>query len=649
MSVLSDTDRGSGQTLLRLRAGRTVKSPTAGQFIGAFIAEQGLMMDFPVLYSKTVLGRPFLMLALLLGVLVFFSANVSQFRLDASADSLLLEDDEDLRIFRQMSERYQTRSFIFVAFIPNQDLFANNTLNVIRRIKDQITALNGVESVVTLLDVPLLKQHEGSLSELASSYRTLESPLVDTDKARDELIISPIFSDLVISTDGKTTALQVNLAENTPLIALQAERDQLLSRSQQANFTVSEKKSLDRVTQAYVLAKHQADQHNHRLIEQLRGIMDQYRDHGQLVLGGVPMVADDMITFIRNDLFVFGCGVFLFLVLILSLIFRRPRWVLLPLISCVYAGLTMVGLLGFMGWPVTVISSNFVALMLIITMSMTVHLIVRYRQLERDEPGRSQQELVFKTTQKMFWPCLYTALTTIIAFGSLVFSDIKPVIDFGWMMSLGLGVTFLTCFLLFPVMLVLLGHASRTQIQTIRPFHFTLGLARLTVHHGRWILVLSAVLVGLSFIGIMRLEVENSFVNYFGEDTEIHRGLRVIDDQLGGTTPLDILIRFPEAERSVALEEEDEELKLLLGTTDTGDDQDYWFTPDKIELVKKAHDYIETVYGIGKVMSVASLIRVGEEINKGPFDAFELAIVYKRMPQNLKSTLIDPYISVADN
>ncbi len=606
-------------------------------------------MGFPALYSKTVLGRPFLMLALLLGVLIFFSANVSHFRLDASADSLLLEDDEDLRVFRQMSERYQIRSFIFVAFIPNQDLFAQSTLNVISQIKDQITALDGVESVVTLLDVPLLKQHKGSLLEIVSSYRTLESPLADREKARDELTVSPIFSDLVISADGKTTALQVNLAENTQLIALQAERDQLLLRSQQANFTVTKKKLFDRVKQAYVVAKHDADQHNHQLIEQLRGIMGQYRDHGQLVLGGVPMVADDMITFIRNDLLVFGCGVFLFLVLILSLIFRQPRWVLLPLISCAYAGLTMVGLLGFMDWPVTVISSNFVALMLIITMSMTVHLIVRYRQLERDEPGWSQQELVFKTTRKMFWPCLYTALTTIIAFGSLVFSDIKPVIDFGWMMSLGLGVTFLTCFLLFPVMLVLLGHASRAQIQTTRPFHLTLGLAQLTEHHGRWILVLAAVLAGLSFIGMMRLEVENSFVNYFDEDTEIHRGLRVIDDQLGGTTPLDILIRFPEAERSLALEEEDEELKLLLGATDTGGDQDYWFTPDKIELVKKIHDYVGTVYGIGKVMSVASLVRVGEEINKGPFDAFELAIVYKRMPQDLKSTLIDPFISVADN
>ena len=606
-------------------------------------------MGFPALYSKTVLGRPFLMLALLLGVLIFFSANVSHFRLDASADSLLLEDDEDLRVFRQMSERYQIRSFIFVAFIPNQDLFAQSTLNVISQIKDQITALDGVESVVTLLDVPLLKQHKGSLLEIASSYRTLESPLADREKARDELTVSPIFSDLVISADGKTTALQVNLAENTQLIALQAERDQLLLRSQQANFTVTKKKLFDRVKQAYVVAKHDADQHNHQLIEQLRGIMGQYRDHGQLVLGGVPMVADDMITFIRNDLLVFGCGVFLFLVLILSLIFRQPRWVLLPLISCAYAGLTMVGLLGFMDWPVTVISSNFVALMLIITMSMTVHLIVRYRQLERDEPGWSQQELVFKTTRKMFWPCLYTALTTIIAFGSLVFSDIKPVVDFGWMMSLGLGVTFLTCFLLFPAMLVLLGHASRAQIQTTRPFHLTLGLAQLTEHHGRWILVLAAVLAGLSFIGMMRLEVENSFVNYFDEDTEIHRGLRVIDDQLGGTTPLDILIRFPEAERSLALEEEDEELKLLLGATDTGGDQDYWFTPDKIELVKKIHDYVGTVYGIGKVMSVASLVRVGEEINKGPFDAFELAIVYKRMPQDLKSTLIDPFISVADN
>jgi predicted RND superfamily exporter protein len=647
--VLSDTDRDSGQTLIRRLACWTVKSPNAGPFSGTFVAEQGLMMDFPVLYSKTILGRPFLILALLLGVLIFFSANVSHFRLDASADSLLLEGDEDLRVFRQMSERYQTRSFIFVAFIPNQDLFAQSTLNVISQIKNEITALDGVESVVTLLDVPLLKQHKGSLSEIASGYRTLESPLVDTDKARDELIVSPIFSDLLISADGKTTALQVNLAENTQLIALQAERDQLLLRSQQANVTVSTKQSLDRVEQAYALAKDHADQHNHQLIGQLRGVMDQHRDHGQLVLGGVPMVADDMITFIRNDLLVFGCGVFLFLVLILSLIFRQPRWVLLPLISCAYAGLTMVGLLGFMDWPVTVISSNFVALMLIITMSMTVHLIVRYRQLERDEPGWSQQELVFQTTRKMFWPCLYTALTTIIAFGSLVFSDIKPVIDFGWMMSLGLGVTFLTCFLLFPVMLVLLGHASRAQIRTARPFHLTLGLARLTEHHGRWILVLAVVLIGLSFIGMMRLEVENSFVNYFGKDTEIHRGLRVIDEQLGGTTPLDILIRFPEAESSLALDEEDEELKLLLGTTDTGTDQDYWFTPDKIELVKKAHDYIGTVYGIGKVMSVASLVRVGEQINKGPFDAFELAIVYKRMPQDLKSTLVDPFISVADN
>ncbi len=244
------------------------------------------MTDFSVLYSKIILGRPVLMLVLLVGVLLFFSANVGHFRLDASADSLLLDGDEDLRVFRQMSERYQTRSFIFVAFIPNQDLFARGTLNVIGQIKNQIAALDGVESVVTLLDVPLLNQHQGSLSEIASSYRTLESPLVDIDKARDELIVSPIFRDLVISEDGKTTALQINLVENTQLIALQAEREQLLMQSQQANFTVSQKNLLDRVEQAYVLAKDHADQHNHELIGQLRGVMDQHRDHGQLVLGG---------------------------------------------------------------------------------------------------------------------------------------------------------------------------------------------------------------------------------------------------------------------------------------------------------------------------------------------------------------------------
>ena len=358
-----------------------------------------------------------------------------------------------------------------------------------------------------------------------------------------------------------------------------------------------------------------------------------------------------MVTFIKNDLLVFGIGVFVFLVVMLSIIFRKPRWVILPLLSCAFAGTLMIGLLGLVGWNVTVISSNFISLMLIITMSMNVHLVVRYRQLRNDLPDFNQQDLVMEMASKMVWPCFYTALTTIMAFGSLVVSGIKPVIDFGWMMTIGLTVTFVTTFLLFPALLVLMKKPELEQ-DKLDGFQMMHTLSVFTVNHGNKILLLSVVLVVVSGIGISKLEVENSFIDYFSKDTEIYRGLKLIDDKLGGTTSLDIILKFeeePEEELSGDLADEEDDFNFDFGGGAEGDPADYWFTPDKLDDVKKIHDYLEGLPAVGKVLSLASLIRVGEDVNQGEFDAFELAIVYKRMPEDLKSSMIDPYISIEDN
>ena len=311
----------------------------------------------------------------------------------------------------------------------------------------------------------------------------------------------------------------------------------------------------------------------------------------------------------------------------------------------------MIGLLGLVGWNVTVISSNFISLMLIITMSMNVHLVVRYRQLRNDLPDLNQQDLVMEMASKMVWPCLYTALTTIMAFGSLVVSGIKPVIDFGWMMTIGLTVTFVTTFLLFPALLVLMKKPELEQ-DKLDGFQMMHTLSVFTVNHGNKILLLSVVLVVVSGIGISKLEVENSFIDYFSKDTEIYRGLKLIDDKLGGTTSLDIILKFeeePEEELSGDLADEEDDFNFDFGGGAEGDPADYWFTPDKLDDVKKIHDYLEGLPAVGKVLSLASLIRVGEDVNQGEFDAFELAIVYKRMPEDLKSSMIDPYISIEDN
>jgi len=602
-------------------------------------------------YRRLVLDHPIFTILVLLIVFAFFVSHVEDFTLDASADALLLENDKDLKIFRDLNDRYATKDFLFVTFTPNQDLFSDSSLHIIASLRDELIQLELTDSVITLLDVPLVKQIEGSLSEVTSDYRTLSSDNVDKVKAKAELIASPIFKELIISLDGNTTALQVNLKGDDTFRALLHQRNALLLKQEGGSITMDESLLLDDIIEEYQARKTEINRKDHENIFNIRTIMQKYEKFGMLHLGGVTMISDDMVTFIKKDLLVFGIGVFLFLVAMLSIIFRKARWVSLPLLSCIYAGILMIGLLGLIGWDVTVISSNFISLMLIITMSMNIHLVVRYRQLRKDLPDLNQKELVMEMAGKMVWPCLYTALTTIMAFSSLVVSGIKPVIDFGWMMTIGLTVTFTTTFLLFPALLVLM---KKPEVEGDKAGSFQMMpiLSALTVNHGNKILFLSVVLMIVSVVGVTKLEVENSFINYFSKDTEIYRGLKLIDDKLGGTTSLDIILKFEEETEEVVdgeVDGDDFDFNFDFGGGEKEDPADYWFTPDKVDEVKVIHDYLEGLPAVGKVLSLASLIRVGEDVNQGEFDAFELAIVYKRMPEELKSSMIDPYISIEDN
>lgn len=608
------------------------------------------------LYNRFILGHPKTVLAVLAGIFICSIYYVRYFDLDASADSLLLENDKALQAYRKISSRYETKDYVFVVFIPNGDLFSDDSLNTIKAMRDDFRELADIDSVESLIDVPLVKQGSGKLSEVADNYRTLESPGVDREKAREELIHSPIFNELIISKDGTTTALQLNLKEDPEYTRIKRERNRLLIKKYSAEFTEQDRKKLEHINAAYNTDKEKADNQIHNTLARIRDIMDRYRSHGKLYLGGVPMIADDMISYVKNDLMVFGIGVFVFLVGMLTIIFRKLRWVVLPLLSCIFAGLLMMGLLGLIGWKVTVISSNFISLMLIITMSMNVHLIVRYRQLRRDSPDLNHHELVHEMASKMVWPCLYTALTTMIGFGSLVVSDIKPVIDFGWMMTLGLAVTFLTSFLLFPAILVMLGKTRQAGVER-KEVPFTATLASVTVNHGNKVVIIALILGAVSIFGISRLKVENSFVNYFSDSTEIYQGLKLIDDKLGGTTSLDIILSFPEQSQVHADEQESgDDDELDFGDLESAfgsekkDKSDYWFTTEKINTIKKVQDYLESLPAVGKVLSLASTIRVAEDLNKGqPFDAFEMAILYKRLPETLKETMITPYVSIENN
>ena len=609
------------------------------------------MTILPDFYRRWVIDRPWPIIVLLALSIGYFGWNAKEFRLDASADSLLLEDDKDLKVFRELSERYESSGFLVVALTPRDTLFSRSTLDGVDQLAQELAEIDGIDSVNSLLDVPLLAQGEGSLTELASGYRTLRDTDVDLAKAQEELVGSPIFSELVISADGAVTALRLNVRPAPEFEKLQSERRRLSMAIREGDSSAATAARFRQVSTAYQQVKDQTDRANHEMILNIRKTLEAHQALGRLMLGGVTMIADDMITFIKSDLVNFGAGVLVFLIVMLAVIFRSIRWVILPLASCVYAGITMIGLLGVAGWQVTVISSNFISLMLILTMSMTVHLIVRYRQFASDHYDWSHGECLSATMAKMVWPCLYTALTTILAFGSLVLSSIKPVIDFGWMMSLGLVVTFLTSFLFFPAIASVLGTPRRPSLQAAPGTKMTGWLSRISAERGAWVISISLVAAALGGVGISRLEVENSFINYFGKDTEIYQGLELIDRKLGGTTPLDVLIKF-ESQNDLSETAEasgDSELDLLLGTVSEGDPVDYWFTPEKIKTVSDAHDFLASRYGVGQVLSLASLIRVGESVTRESFDSFQLAVLYKRMPEDLKQALLTPYVSIDTN
>ena len=606
-------------------------------------------------YDTLVLHKPKLVLVVLLSILVFFGYHTKDFKLDASADSLLLEDDVDLKVFRKIHQRYPSRDLLVVTYTPDKDLFSDQALESLKQLREELKKVTSVETVFTILDAPLFKSSDVPITEMIDDVPSLEKPGVDRAKAKDELLNNPIYRELIVSADGRTTALLLGLVKDQQYNNLLQSRNELRAKKRNTGLSVKETQTLERIIIEYDQAHEALSEQRHLDVVHIRDIIKPYRQHGVLYLGGVPMITDDMITFVRNDLIIFGGGVLVFLIIVLTAIFRELRWIVLPLLSCFYTGLIMVGVLGLIGWKVTVISSNFLALMLIITISMNIHLIVRYRQLNRDHPGDDQLALVRTTMHKMVKPCLYTALTTIMGFSSLVVSEIKPVIDFGWMMSASLAVTFVTSFLLFPTLLMVMGKIGSKPTFDSDRFLLPAYLARLTETQGNKILVLALVLTIVSVAGITRLRVENSFINYFSDDTEIYQGLKLIDEKLGGTTPLEILIKFKDDSGNLLKPEDlegltEEEIQMEREyAAALANSPEYWFTPTKIKHIKEVHDYLDGLPEIGKVLSLASTVRVAEDYAEKELDGMELAILYTKIPPKIRKSLIDPYVSIDDN
>lgn len=646
--------------------------------------------------DRFVLDRPWLALAAVAIVSLVFALFIPRFQLDASADSLLLEQDSDLRYYRDVVERYGSDDYLVITYTARRDLIGEQTFNELVSLRDALRAIPNVEEVISILDVPLITGPGTNLGSLQDNIPTLENPATDRRQAKTELRESPVYSNLLMSQSGDTTGLLLRLKSDPELERLIDARDDLRAKQLNGRLSDAEKRLQKEQSEQIKLLRDKLLERQQADIAAVRAVIAEHGNFGELHLGGVPMIVSDMIDYIRSDIVVFGSGILLFLVVLLSVIFGRPRWVVMSLLCCLVSVLMIVGLLGMLEWRVTVVSSNFVALMLIFSLSLTVHLVQRYRELHLENPDAEQRWLVRTALRDKASPCLFTALTTMVGFASLLISGIRPVIDFGWMMVMGMVAVLATAFVLFPATLMFVkpGEPSVDGDST----RMITGYFASVVRHWPGMTVATCVILAvLSVAGVSRLKVENRFIDYFKEDTEIHRGMLVIDRELGGTMPLDVVLDADQgfldalaarqsgdadgAASGADFDDEFEDDFLAESTVDAGTDSadefvdeftgetdadpssaevqnlrpdlgatSYWYNSFRLEKLREVHDYLDSLPHTGKVLSLATTMEMLETLNRDEMPGtFFLSVLYKRLPEQIKSTLIDPYMSADGN
>lgn len=579
------------------------------------------------------------------GIFGYFAQYLS---IDASAETLLLENDQDLKLTREVHGRYISPDYLVISFSPKTDLLSDATLSTIRNLKESLLKINGVESITSILDVPLLQSPPKPIKEVIGNVQTLESAGVDKSLVQQELTTSPLYSKNLVSGDFKTTAIVVNLKDDAKYTELLSARNQYILLKQERELSKEEKLQYDMARKEFKAYRDSTRDETHQLINNVRTAMQPYKNEGELFLGGVMMAADDMISFVKNDIEIYGVAILVIMVVILWIIFRQIRFVVLPIVVSISAVIITTGINALLGLEVTVISSNYVAMQLITTLSLVIHLIVCYREEYTLFPDVSQRELLEIVFERMSIPSVFVILTSVAGFGSLMTCDILPIIDLGNMMNIGVTISLLVTYTLFPAMMMLLKKEPPIMAFD-KAFTLNESFAKIVEHHGKLIIGVVVSLAIFSILGASQLVVENSFINYFKQSTEIYKGMKKIDNNLGGTTPLEIVVKFPKA---APVEVKSETATPALDGFENefdemNSDAKYWFTEQKMQTILKVHDYLKSLPEVGNVSSLGTLSKVGRIIKDGKdFDNFELALMYNELSPEYKKILISPYVNI---
>ena len=590
-------------------------------------------------YINYIINNPRRVLFFIFITLLISSLGLSNFKLDASSDALVLENDTAYKTYRESGDEFGNSDFLIVTYSPFNELFSSESLSELKSLEDELSNLNGVNNVFSLLDAPIFFQPKVPLTDVADNLKDLEFPNIDLGLAKEEFLSNPIYKELILSSDGKTTALQIVINSNTKKNTLINDRYAALDSMNRDD------EYIDLLNKEISLLNELETKEQTVLVSNIRNILETYRGEADLFLGGPSMIAVDMMSFIKSDLAVFGVGVALIFALMLFLFFGNVWFVMLPLVNAFITTVFTAGILGLMNWKISVVSSNFIALLMILTISLTVHVMVRYLDIKTS----NKNESLHKAFTSIFMPCLFAALTTAIAFMSLTLGDLKPVIEFGKMMAVGMTFALIFTFSFLPAAFALINTGETRDFINIKLF--LSKIVTFNQENKNFLFASYFILFSVFFFGVSKLLVENRFIDYFDESTEIYQGMLLLDEELGGTATLDIIITEPFQETSETIFNDDDDLF----SDDLFEDEDseasgYWWNIYSLNKLELIHDHLDAMPEIGKVLSVASGVKLARQINDGEnLNDLELALLRSVLPEDIRETLLYSYINKDDS
>jgi predicted RND superfamily exporter protein len=600
-------------------------------------------MEFISSIYKKILKQPKLILIFLLILLSLSFYQGKKFQLDASADTLLVENDPDLNYLRSVNERYASEDFFVVTYSPKQPLNKSN-IKEFKKFVDEINNFKWVSKTISVLNSPLFESSDKPLIEKIKDIEYITSKNVDFNRALKELKNSPVYKKLIINDDASVFGIVVYIKDNQEYLSALKVNKNFLEKKQKNQLTSEDKIQFEKHSIYLEKLKKQRNKEYENYNTEIRSHISKYKSQASINLSGIPMIVEDLINYVKKDIVIFGSGVFIFMLITLWIIFRDIKWVIFPLLSCLISIALMIGTLGYLNWKVTVISSNFISIMLVLTMEINIHYIQRYKQFQDLYPKKKETELTQLTANGIFQSILYGVFITIIGFLSFIFCDIRPVIDFGYMMSVGLIISMLVTMILLPSLIIQFKPKIAKQDKS-KNSKFFRNLADFAINKKLLIIFSSTAILLASFYGSSKITVENSFINYFNKDTEIYKGMKLIDEKLGGTTPLEIIVKFKDS--SSKKDSADD----FFETSSSDEFKDsYWFTNFRTGTITNIHQYLESLPEIGKVLSFYSVIQMGEKINDNKkLGSLEMAILYSKLPDDIKKNIVSPYISIENS